>query len=192
MFCITSAVSVLGAYKPCPREARRFWLALFCSLLILNMSHVHIAPKCDTALPLVRQQHTRHAWSHWMNGSRHTKNANRQTYAQRFLLLLERRKCSAPLPPKLRIFGVDYTEASKLKNGIQTSPKLNTLSLKRSWTWTYLVVNETKTSKPAIKTWGFIMNNNCTVGKMAVADIHYFFTMKIITIITGWNSMSLY
>ncbi len=33
VFCITSAVSVLGAYKPCPREARRFRLALFCSLL---------------------------------------------------------------------------------------------------------------------------------------------------------------
>ncbi len=140
--------------------------------------------------PFSPQQHTRHAWSHWMNGSRHTKNANRQTYAQRFLLLLERRKCSAP---SLRIFEYSVLIIPKLrssKNGIQTSPKLNTL--KRSWTWTYLVVNETKTSKPAIKTWGFIMNNNCTVGKMAVADIHYFFTMKIITIITGWNSMSLY
>ncbi len=33
VFCITSAVSVLGAYKPCPREAHRFRLALFCSLL---------------------------------------------------------------------------------------------------------------------------------------------------------------
>ncbi len=33
MFCITSAVSVLGAYKPCPLEACCFRLALFCSLL---------------------------------------------------------------------------------------------------------------------------------------------------------------
>ncbi len=33
VFCITSAVSVLGAYKPCPHEAHRFRLTLFCSLL---------------------------------------------------------------------------------------------------------------------------------------------------------------
>ncbi len=32
VFCITNAVSVLWAYKPCPREARHFRLTLFCSL----------------------------------------------------------------------------------------------------------------------------------------------------------------
>ncbi len=37
-----------------------------------------------------------------MNGSRHNKNENRQTE------IPERRIYSAPIPPKLRIFSVDY------------------------------------------------------------------------------------
>ncbi len=65
--------------------------------------------------PLGPQQHTRHAWSHWMNGSRHNKNASRQTDAHRFLPLLERKIYSGP---SLRSFAYSMfitTEASKLK-----------------------------------------------------------------------------
>ncbi len=57
VICITSAVSVLGAYKPCPREAHRFRLALFCSLLKVYYfwtCRVSILHQMDTALPCVR------------------------------------------------------------------------------------------------------------------------------------------
>ncbi len=51
----------------------------------------------------------------WMNGSRHNKNANRQTYAQRFLPLLERKICSGPSLRSFEYSMLIYTEASKLK-----------------------------------------------------------------------------
>ncbi len=80
--------------------------------------------------PLGPQQHTRHAWSHWMNGSRHNKNANRQTEAQRFLLLLERRICSAPSLQSFEYSVLITTEASKLKKGIRTSPTIHRQEIK--------------------------------------------------------------
>ncbi len=112
MFCITSAVSVLGEYKPCPREARRFQLALFCCLLILNVSGVHIAPKCDTALPWVHSNTPATREIDWMNGSRHNKNASRQTDRRTEIpAFIRERNMFRPLPPKRRIFDVDLYQS---------------------------------------------------------------------------------
>ncbi len=51
----------------------------------------------------------------WMNGSWHNKNASRQTDAQRFLPLLERKICSGPSLRSFEYSMLIYTEASKLK-----------------------------------------------------------------------------
>ncbi len=96
MFCITSAVFVLGAYKPGPP-------ALFCSLLkaysfwTCHVSILHIL--------------------HWMNGSRHNKNANRQTdRCTEIPAFIREKNMCRPLPLKLRIFDVDLYRS--LQNGI--------------------------------------------------------------------------
>ncbi len=99
------------------------------------MSRVHTAPKCNTALPWVRSNTPATREVDWMNGSRHNKNASRQTDAQRFLPLLERIICSVPsLRTKLRIFGVDYYrsfEAQKMVFGpaLVLSARLRTLTV---------------------------------------------------------------
>ncbi len=71
--------------------------------------------------PLGPQQHTCHAWSHWMNGSQHNKNASRQTDRPTEIPAFIREKnMFRPLPPKLRIFDVDYYrsfEAQKMVFG---------------------------------------------------------------------------
>ncbi len=123
MFYITSAVSILGAYKPCPSEARRFRLTLFCSLLKVYLFRTCRGPYCTKirhCTPLRPQQHK----VDWMNGSRHNKNANRQTDTEIPDFIREKNMFS----PSLRSseYSVLITsEASKLKNYIRTSPSLN-------------------------------------------------------------------
>ncbi len=113
------------------------------------MSCVHIAPKCDSALPWVRSNTPATHEVDWMHGSRHNKNANRQTDTHRFLPLLERRICSAPpseasniqcwlLLPKLR----------SSKNGIRTSPSdLDMFLWDSLWNLTVQVCNFCTASK---------------------------------------------
>ncbi len=107
-------MSVLGAYKPCPREACHFSLVLFCSLL--KVSRVHIAPKCNTALPWVCSNTPATREVDWMNDSRHNKNANRHTDPA----FIREKNTFSPLPPKLRLFCADYYrsfEAQKMVFG---------------------------------------------------------------------------
>ncbi len=76
------------------------------------MSRVHIAPKCNAALPWVRSNTPA---TREVIGWTVLDIIKMQTDAPRFLPLLERRICSAPeLPPKLRIFGVDYYRTNTL------------------------------------------------------------------------------
>ncbi len=58
----------------------------------------------------------------WMNGSRHNKNASRQTDAQRFLPLLERKIFSGPSLRSFEYSMLIYTEASKLKKWYSDQP----------------------------------------------------------------------
>ncbi len=123
MFHITSAVSVLGAYKPCPREACRFWFTLFCSLLILNVSRVHISPKCDTALSWVCRNSPAMREVDWMNGFRHNKNANRDRHTDISAFIREKNV----QPPSSEASNIRCWLLPKLwssNNSIRTSPNL--------------------------------------------------------------------
>ncbi len=85
------------------------------------MSRVHIAPKCDTALPWVHSNTPATREVDWMNGSRHNKNASRQTDRRTEIPAFIREKnMFRPLPPKLRICDVDLYrsfEAQKMVFG---------------------------------------------------------------------------
>ncbi len=116
VFCITSAVSVLGVFKPCPRE--------FYSLLKVYLfwtCHVSILHQNATLRPSSNTPATREV--DWMNGSdERNKNASRQTDAQRFLLLLERKICSGPSLRSFEYSVLITTEASKLKKWYSDQP----------------------------------------------------------------------
>ncbi len=70
---------------------------------------------CVAATPATREVD-------WMNGSWHNKNASRQTDAQRFLPLLERKICSGPSLRSFEYSMLIYTEASKLKKWYSDQP----------------------------------------------------------------------
>ncbi len=117
MFCITSAVSVLGAYKPCPREARRFRLALFCSLLkVYEFWTCHVSILHQNATPRRSNTPATHEVD-WMNGSRHNKNASRHS-----CLFQWEKYIQAPPSEASNIRCWFILKLRSSKNGIRTSP----------------------------------------------------------------------
>ncbi len=119
--CFVSLVQCLFSEHLSPACVRRAACAVLYfikSLLILNMSRVHIAPKCETAIGSAATHPPCVKSIGWTVLDIIKMQTDRQTDAQRFLPLLE--KNMSPLPPKLRIFGVDYYrsfEAQKMVFG---------------------------------------------------------------------------
>ncbi len=67
----------------------------------------------------------------WMNGSQYNTNAYRQTDAQRFLPLLERRICPAPPFEASNILCSLLPKLRSSKNGIRTSPTALTVDFRK-------------------------------------------------------------
>ncbi len=107
VFCITSAVSILGAYKPCPLETCCFRLALFCSLLFwtCRMSTFHQNATLNSL------------------GSAATHLPRVKSIGWTVPAFIREKNMFSPLPPKEGLL----PKLRSSKNGIRTSPNLHTV-----------------------------------------------------------------
>ncbi len=123
----TVIVQCLFSEHISPAHVRRAASGSRCSVVYskLFIVNVSVSPHCTKMqhrTPFGPQHTPTTREVDWMNGSQYNTNAYRQTDAQRFLPLLERRICPAPPFEASNILCSLLPKLRSSKNGIRTSP----------------------------------------------------------------------